>query len=72
MSARARDGRRVINRRARAVPGLVRARVGLCQLINRRFTVHAASDVPNKKFSKNQRVLPNLSGLGSDVICGFT
>ena len=56
VSARARDGRRVINRRARAVPGLVRARVGL--LINRRFTVHAASDVPNKKFSKNQRVLP--------------
>ena len=27
-SARARDGRRVINRRARAVPGSVRARVG--------------------------------------------
>ena len=36
------------------VPGSVRARVGLCQLINRRFAVHAASDVPNRKFSKNQ------------------
>ena len=71
-SARACAGRRLINRRARAVPGLVRACVGLCQLINRRFTVHATSDVPNKKFSKNQRVLPNQSGVGSDVICGFT
>ena len=46
------------------VPGSVRARVGHCQLINRRFAVHAASDVPNKNFSKNQRVLPNQSGLG--------
>ena len=35
-SVRACSGRRLINRRARAVPGLVRARVGLCQLINRR------------------------------------
>ena len=49
-SARACAGRRLINRRARAVPG--RARTGLCQLINRRFAVHAASDVPNRKFSK--------------------
>ena len=50
VSARARDRRRLINRRALAVPGLVRARVGLCQLINRRFAVHAASDVLNRKF----------------------
>ena len=55
VSARARDGRRVINRRARAVPGLVRAHVGR-RLINCHFAVHAASDVPNKNFSKNQRV----------------
>ena len=34
------------------VPGSVRARVGVCKLINRRFAVIAASDVPNRKFSK--------------------
>ena len=35
-------------------------RTGLCArdglLINRRFAVHAASDVPKRKFSKNQRL----------------
>ena len=50
-SARACAGRRLINRRARAVPGSTPcARQSLCQLINRRFAVYVASDVLNRKF----------------------